>query len=85
MANKGGIPLNADLAQIQDAHIKELNQAFATIVQNDGLAFYPDWPAPGYMDVLGGALQELLAGSKTPEAFLDDIAGPYNEYKKSLQ
>jgi raffinose/stachyose/melibiose transport system substrate-binding protein len=85
MANKGGIPLNADLSQIQDAHTKELNQAFATIVQNDGLAFYPDWPAPGYMDVLGGALQELLAGTKTPEAFLDEIAGPYNEYKKSLQ
>jgi raffinose/stachyose/melibiose transport system substrate-binding protein len=85
MANKGGIPLNADLSQITDTHVKELNQAFSTIVQNDGLAFYPDWPAPGYMDVLGGALQELISGTKTPAQFLDAIAGPYNDYKKSLQ
>ena len=85
MANKGGIPLNADLSQITDPHTKELNQAFTTIVQNDGLAFYPDWPAPGYMDVLGGALQELISGTKTPAQFLDAIAGPYNDYKKSLQ
>jgi len=84
MANKGGIPLNADLAQVTDSHVKELNQAFSTLVQNDGLAFYPDWPAPGYMDVLGGGLQELIGGTKTPSTFLDAIAGPWKEYKATL-
>ncbi|MBN1888365.1 MAG: extracellular solute-binding protein [Thermoflexales bacterium] len=84
MANKGGIPLNADLSQVTDSHVKELNQAFSTLVQNDGLAFYPDWPAPGYMDVLGGGLQELIGGTKTPSTFLDAIAGPWKEYKDTL-
>jgi raffinose/stachyose/melibiose transport system substrate-binding protein len=85
MANSGGIPLNADLTQIKDAHVKELNEAFIAIVKNDGLAFYPDWPAPGYMDTLGGGLQELITGVKNPKDFLDAIAAPYNEYKESLK
>ena len=84
MANSGGIPLSADLSQIKDAHTKELNAAFSTLVKNDGLAFYPDWPAPGYMDVLGGGLQDLITGTNAPKAFLDAIAGPYNDYKSSL-
>jgi len=84
MANRGGIPINADLTQIEDEKNRELIEAFSTIVANDGLAFYPDWPAPGYMDVLGGGLQELIAGSVTPDEFLDQIAGPWQEYKDTL-
>ena len=84
MANSGGIPVNADLSQVTEPHTKALNEAFATLVKNDGLAFYPDWPAPGYMDTLGGGLQELITGSKTPTQFLDEIAGPWNDYKASL-
>jgi raffinose/stachyose/melibiose transport system substrate-binding protein len=85
MANAGGIPINADLSQIGDEKVLELNRAFATIVENDGLAFYPDWPAPGYMDTLGSGLQELIGGTMTPAEFNDYIAGPYDEYKLSLQ
>ena len=84
MANAGGIPVNADLTQITDPHILELNQAFANIVANDGLAFYPDWPAPGYMDTLGSGLQELIGGTMSPSDFLDYIAAPWNDYKSSL-
>lgn len=84
MANAGGIPLNADISQITDPHTVELNQAFDNIVKNDGLAFYPDWPAPGYMDTLGGGLQELITKKIAPSAFLDQIAGPWQEYKSSL-
>ncbi|MGB7539878.1 MAG: extracellular solute-binding protein [Anaerolineales bacterium] len=84
MANAGGIPLSADLSKITDPHVKALNEAFSTIVKNDGLAFYPDWPVVGYMDTLGGGLQELLNGTKTVEQFLDYIAAPWQEYFSSL-
>ena len=84
MANAGGIPVNADISQVEDPKIRELNTAFTTIVENDGLAFYPDWPVPGFMDVLGGNLQELISGRQTPTEFLDAIEGPYNEYKSTL-
>ncbi|HEX3051771.1 MAG TPA: extracellular solute-binding protein [Aggregatilineaceae bacterium] len=85
MANAGGIPINADLTQIEDPKILELNAAFASIVENDGIAFYPDWPVPGFMDVLGGGLQELIDGNLSPEEFLDSLDEAYNDYKSSLE
>jgi raffinose/stachyose/melibiose transport system substrate-binding protein len=84
MANAGGIPINADLTQITDPKVQELNAAFASIVENDGLAFYPDWPVPGFMDVLGGGLQELINGSISPSEFLDELSDAYNDYKSSM-
>jgi raffinose/stachyose/melibiose transport system substrate-binding protein len=84
MANAGGIPVNADLSQIKDDHTRELNAAFSSVVANDGLAFYPDWPAPGYMDTLGSALQELIGGTASPSDVLDMISGPWHDYKDSL-
>jgi len=84
MANAGGIPINADLSQIEDEKILELNAAFASIVESDGLAFYPDWPVPGFMDDLGGGLQELVNQSISPETFIENIAYPYEDYKSTL-
>jgi raffinose/stachyose/melibiose transport system substrate-binding protein len=84
MANAGGIPLSADINQITDPHVKALNEAFSTIVKNDGLAFYPDWPVVGYMDTLGGGLQELIGGTMTVSEFLDYIASPWKDYKATL-
>jgi raffinose/stachyose/melibiose transport system substrate-binding protein len=85
MANAGGIPINVDLTQIQDKKVLELNEAFNTIVQNDSLAFYPDWPVPGYMDILGSSLQKLIAGTMSPTEFNDAISIHYNEYKSSME
>lgn len=79
LGNNGGVPVAADVSQITDAKTKELIENFNKISSEDGLAFYPDWPAPGYYDVLVGGVQGLINGSKTPDAFLDEIAKPYNE------
>jgi raffinose/stachyose/melibiose transport system substrate-binding protein len=81
LGNAGGIPVNADLTQITDPKIQDLNQKFADLVKNDGLAYYPDWPAAGYYDVLVAGSQNLISGSKTPSQYLDQIAGPYNAGK----
>ncbi|WP_433383857.1 ABC transporter substrate-binding protein [Actinoplanes sp. CA-142083] len=79
LGNNGGVPVAADAASITDAKNKELIDNFNKISSEDGLAFYPDWPAPGYYDVLVAGTQGLINGSKTPAAFLDEIAKPYNE------
>ena len=84
MANSGGIPVAADLSLIEDPKVKQLNEGFSTIVANDGLAFYPDWPVPGYIDVLGSALQNLVAGDATVDETLDAIAGPYQDFKAGM-
>jgi raffinose/stachyose/melibiose transport system substrate-binding protein len=79
MGNNGGVPVAAEPAQITDPKSKELIDLFNGVVQSDGLAFYPDWPAPGYYDVLVAGVQQLINGSKKPAQVLDDIAKPYND------
>lgn len=79
LGNSGGVPVAADPAQITDPKNRELVETFNKISSSDGLAFYPDWPAPGYYDVMVAGVQGLINGSKTPEAFLDEIAKPYQE------
>ncbi|SDT44341.1 extracellular solute-binding protein [Actinoplanes derwentensis] len=79
LGNSGGVPVAADPSAITDPKNKELVETFNKISTSDGLAFYPDWPAPGYYDVLVAGTQGLINGSKTPDAFLDEIAKPYNE------
>jgi raffinose/stachyose/melibiose transport system substrate-binding protein len=79
LGNSGGLPVAADPAAITDPKSKELVENFNKLSSQDGLAFYPDWPAPGYYDVLVAGVQELINGSKTPQQVLDEIAQPYND------
>jgi len=79
LGNNGGVPVAADVSKITDPKNKELIDNFTKVSAADGLAFYPDWPAPGYYDVLVGGVQGLINGSKTPQQMLDEIAKPYND------
>jgi raffinose/stachyose/melibiose transport system substrate-binding protein len=79
LGNSGGVPVAADASKISDPKNKELIDNFNAVSSGDGLAFYPDWPAPGYYDVLVGGVQGLINGSKTPAKMLDEIAKPYND------
>ncbi|GAA4583224.1 extracellular solute-binding protein [Planotetraspora phitsanulokensis] len=79
LGNSGGLPVAADPTAITDPKSKELVENFNKLSSQDGLAFYPDWPAPGYYDVLVAGVQELINGSKSPEQVLDEIAQPYND------
>lgn len=84
LGNEGGIPVNADLAQIEDPQIQELIANFNAIIEADGFAFYPDWPAPGYYDILVSGVQELIAGTMSPDEALDYLADPYFEYRETV-
>ena len=84
LGNAGGIPVNADMEQVTDPKILGLIQNFNTIIADDGFAFYPDWPAPGYYDVLVSGVQELIAGTMSPTETLDFLAAPYFEYRATI-
>ncbi|GAB4055215.1 ABC transporter substrate-binding protein [Catellatospora paridis] len=84
IGNNGGVPVAADASQITDPKNQKLIENFNTISQQDGLAFYPDWPVPGYYDVLVSGFQSLINGSKTPDQVLDAIAKPYGEGVKEI-
>jgi raffinose/stachyose/melibiose transport system substrate-binding protein len=84
LGNSGGVPVAADPGAITDPKSKELIENFNGVLAADGLAFYPDWPAPGYYDVLVAGVQQLINGTKSPDQVLDEIAKPYNDNLTSL-
>jgi raffinose/stachyose/melibiose transport system substrate-binding protein len=79
LGNSGGVPVAADPAAITDPKSKALIENFSTLAGRDGLAYYPDWPVPGYYDVLVSAGQKLINGSAPPAKVLDELAKPYQE------
>lgn len=80
LGNSGGVPVAADVDAITDEKSKTLVENYEAVVERDGLAYYPDWPAPGYYDVLVSATQKLINGSATPKEALDELAEPYKEH-----
>ncbi len=84
LGNAGGIPVNANLDEITDPQVQALIANFDAIGAMDGFAFYPDWPAPGYYDILVSGVQELIAGTMTPGETLDFLAQPYMEYRDTV-
>ena len=79
IGNNGSIPVAADPADITDEKSAKLITDFNTVVEQDGLAFYPDWPTPNFYDQLVGALQELVNGTLTPEQTLEQLGVDYED------
>ncbi len=79
MGNKGGIPVAADTSAITDPKSKELIANFNTLTARDGLAFYPDWPVPGFYDVLVSETQKLITNSEKPDAYLSNLQKAYDK------
>lgn len=79
LGNNGGLPLAANPDDITDAKSQELITAFNEVLDNDGLAFYPDWPVPGFYDVLVAAFQGLINQSSSPQAVLTEIGTAYDD------
>jgi len=84
LGNAGGVPVAANPTSITGPKNRELISAFNAVSAQDGLAFYPDWPVPGYYDALVAAVQELINGSKPPADVLDELAKPYQDHVASL-
>lgn len=85
LGEKGGLPVAGDPAKITDERTRKMTEDFATLLDQDGLAFYPDWPVPGYYDVLVAKLQGLINQSAEPSAVLDALAKPYADGVKEIQ
>ncbi|MDN3028674.1 extracellular solute-binding protein [Streptomyces sp. S.PB5] len=79
LGNKGGVPVAADASAITEPKAKELIDNFNTLSQRDGLAFYPDWPVPGYYDVLVSQTQKLITDSEKPDGYLDALQDAYDK------
>lgn len=78
-ANAGGVALAADVAAVSDPVGKKVSATFAEIAGKGGLGFYPDWPAPGYYETMVQACTALVAGTATPEEFVDRLKVAYDD------
>ena len=79
IGNNGGLPVAADPADITDPKSSELIETFNGILDQDGLSFYPDWPAPGFYDVIVQELQGLITGSQDVETTDENLGKAYDE------
>jgi raffinose/stachyose/melibiose transport system substrate-binding protein len=84
LGNNGGVPVAADPAAITDEKSRELISHFQTLSDNDGLAFYPDWPWPGGYDGWVSATQKVMTGDATPREGLDEISLQYQDHVATL-
>lgn len=84
LAETGGLPVAGDASVITDDRTKELTENFQAILDQDGLAFYPDWPVPGFYDVVVSELQGLINGSKDASGALDGLSSAYFAGKDDL-
>jgi raffinose/stachyose/melibiose transport system substrate-binding protein len=70
----GSIPAD----KIDEATVDgQLYAAWNATVEADAVGHYLDWAAPGFYDVLTGALQELLGGKLEPAAFTQKLQDFY--------
>lgn len=84
LATEGGLPVAGDASVIEDERTRELTENFQAILDEDGLAYYPDWPVAGYYDVIVSELQSLVNRSKTPDEVLDGLQSSYSDGKADL-
>lgn len=79
IGNNGGVPVAADPADITDPKSQELIATFNGVLEDDGLSFYPDWPAPGFYDVIVQQLQGLITGVQNAAATNANLGSAYDE------
>ena len=79
IGNNGGLPVAADPDDITDPKSQELIATFNGILEDDGLSFYPDWPAPGFYDVIVRELQGLVTGTQDAATTNANLGAEYEE------
>lgn len=84
LGQAGGLPVAGDSSTITDEKTRALTENFENILGEDGLAYYPDWPVPGFYDVIVSELQSLINQSKAPAEVLDGLSTAYFEGKTDL-
>ncbi len=83
-AEKGGLPAVVGDYTYPNDKVEEFTDTFMDIVAADGLGYYPDWPVPGFYDVLVSEGQALINNTKTPAEAASDAGSAYYEGKEDL-
>ena len=77
LGNAGGLPLFADAEAIANPASILTATPFGVAVKKNALAMYPDWPVPGYYDILLSNGTALLSSGDV-DAYLKATGSFYN-------
>lgn len=77
MGENGGVPVAADASDVENEANARLIENFNTLLDRDGLGFYPDWPTPTFYDELNAGLQGLLNGTLSTDEMNTQIGSDY--------
>ncbi|MGN8050361.1 ABC transporter substrate-binding protein [Curtobacterium sp. 22159] len=80
----GGLPLAGDTAKISDPVTKAYTQRFDEVVQDDTLAFYPDYPVPGFLDFIQNNMSAMSNRNETADEYLTKLQAFYDDGKKTV-
>ena len=84
LGEEGGLPVVGGTDTIADPETKTLTENFQSLAQKNALAYYPDWPVPGFYDQIVSNLQSIMSGSKTPSEAMTSLGDVYSEGKTEL-
>ncbi|WP_022868640.1 ABC transporter substrate-binding protein [Schaalia vaccimaxillae] len=84
LGEEGGLPVVGGTDSISDPETKTLTENFQSLAEKDALAYYPDWPVPGFYDQIVSNLQSIMSGSKSPEDAMTTLGKLYSEGKSEL-
>ncbi|MFJ6676945.1 ABC transporter substrate-binding protein [Actinosynnema sp. NPDC091369] len=84
LRDAGGIPVAPSATPATDPRTKQLNDDFQALVDGDRLAFYPDWPAPGFYDAQVSSVQKVITGQIGAHEALTELADYYKENTASV-
>ncbi len=84
IAETGNLPVNrtAELAPA-DGVQADVFAAFGEVTENGSLLPYLDYATPTFGDTIGQALQGLLGGELTPQAFTEQLEADYSKFIES--
>jgi raffinose/stachyose/melibiose transport system substrate-binding protein len=83
IADGGGVAVNADLSKVSNPVGKRDGELFKEIREKGGFGFYPDWPVPGFYELLCQSTTGIVAGSLTPEQLGKRLKAAYDETQSS--
>ncbi len=79
----GGLPLAGDASTIEDELTREYTERFNELVEADTLAFYPDYPVPGFLDFIQSHMQAMSNGNETADEYTQELQEFYDEGREA--
>ncbi|MBB4686029.1 extracellular solute-binding protein [Amycolatopsis jiangsuensis] len=83
LSKAGNLPIVEPRTHATGGLAEDIGHTYTTISKADGIAPYLDYTTPTFYTTLSAALQDLVAGQKTPEQFTQALEQDYTEFKKT--